>query len=910
MTFTCNYCNRKFPFVSGYNVHLKSHRYCKNVKYMCVLTTCKRIYETYESFRSHNFRLHTSESFKHKVTENIYNNCHTSFVQCEKCNKRIRSRNLKYHIALHDIDSGKSVSCPQSVECLKTFNSAPSLKTHVYRYHFPRIDTSIENIQNNLDFMPHRPNSDFDTPNPNEIVCIDIDTNQFESASQITNSNDTYEESQLKSELFHMKDMLLVLVKLESKNLLSQDAIFSIVESFADIHENALQSIKDKCLSDLKDFPDCLNILERNVFNMRYTESMKCTWRKALKSRYSRFSLYREYFSVVLPVTIKLGRDNFHKVCHFHYVPILETIQSMFQDKSFVEQFNTPYDKVNGLLRDISCGSRCSQDVFFNNSNNLKIILFQDAFEICNPLGSSKTKHKMLGVYMTFANLLPYNRSKVDSIKLVLLCKEKYLKEFDQVKIFKTLIDDIKILENTGVYIENLDKVLHGSLLTLIGDNLGSHTVGGFVENFNATHFCRFCLIEKVNFEKDPTLVGKIRNHQEYCKDVDMAKALNSTDGTTEQLRHSRGVKRDSVFNSLEHYHVVNGLPPCIGHDLFEGVVQYDLPLIINSFIKSNLFSEDVLNMKIEKIINEDKIGIPRYSKRCKKLGGQALENWYFLKYIPFLLLEYIDEENPLWKMIITLREIAMLVCAYEISIGQTAVITSLSKEYLTLRKDYFPGVPLRPKHHFMLHYGHLTRVHGPLIYTWTLRFESKHRFFKNIVRHLPNFINISKSLSYRHQLYQGYLGQGTQYTSTIVAHNALKLTEANISPEIMAVFYENELDIGNTLTSNIIHYKGLKYAVGDYILHKRGEGLRLYFIKIRRIFFEDYENPIFIGTCEPFEYNLQLGLCQSCTEHSHTELLLCKYKDLLQFHAYKPHTIGITMYIVLHHSYVDFYND
>lgn len=51
----------------------------------------------------------------------------------------------------------------------------------------------------------------------------------------------------------------------------------------------------------------------------------------------------------------------------------------MFQDKSFVEQTNTPHHKVNGLLRDISCGSRCLQNDFLSNTDTLKIILFQDA---------------------------------------------------------------------------------------------------------------------------------------------------------------------------------------------------------------------------------------------------------------------------------------------------------------------------------------------------------------------------------------------------------------------------------------------------------------------------------------------------------------------------------------------------
>lgn len=58
---------------------------------------------------------------------------------------------------------------------------------------------------------------------------------------------------------------------------------------------------------------------------------------------------------------------------------------------------------------------------FFLNDNCLKIILYQDAFELCNTLGSSRKKHKILGVYMTLANLNPWHRSKIDQIQLVAL---------------------------------------------------------------------------------------------------------------------------------------------------------------------------------------------------------------------------------------------------------------------------------------------------------------------------------------------------------------------------------------------------------------------------------------------------------------------------------------------------------
>lgn len=50
--------------------------------------------------------------------------------------------------------------------------------------------------------------------------------------------------------------------------------------------------------------------------------------------------------------------------------------------------------------------------------------------------------------------------------------------------------------------------------------------------------------------------------------------------------------------------------------------------------------------------------------------------------------------------------------------------------------QDLFPDVPLLPKHHFLEHYPQLIRAFGPLVGHWTLRFEAKHSFFKQVIRH------------------------------------------------------------------------------------------------------------------------------------------------------------------------------
>ncbi|XP_070529822.1 uncharacterized protein [Cardiocondyla obscurior] len=78
------------------------------------------------------------------------------------------------------------------------------------------------------------------------------------------------------------------------------------------------------------------------------------------------------------------------------------------------------------------------------------------------------------------------------------------------------------------------------------------------------------------------------------------------------------------------------------------------------------------------------------------------------------------------------------------------------------MRQRLFPDVTLRPKHHYLSHYSKLTLEFGPLMKIWTMRFESKHQFFKRTIRNFHNFINVVKCLSEKHELLQSLIRVGT----------------------------------------------------------------------------------------------------------------------------------------------------
>ena len=453
-------------------------------------------------------------------------------------------------------------------------------------------------------------------------------------------------------------------------------------------------------------------------------------------------------------------------------MPIKESLHALFTDESVIFQFLNPLNPKPNVFCDFTDGSVYKSNAKVQEGKCINLILFQDAFEIANPLGSAKSKHKILAVYFILGNLYAFNRSSVDHTQLILLCKEKDFKEYGAEKTFGQLVSDLKDLESTGIVVRGQSYPV--ILSAIAGDNLGSHCIGGFTENFSSSeHFCRFCEISRQDFLNNVLAVGNDRTIRSYRNAVRRA----------EERDHQlvTGIKHDSVFNRLDFYHVSSGLPPCLAHDLFEGIVNFDLALYLRYFVKTRKWlTYEKLSQIVKNFKNADSdAGVKACPPSETKLGGNASQNWYMLRLLPLLVGHLIqDKSDDVWQLILLLREIVQLVTAPAISGGQVAYMHICIQEYMYIdsRANLFPDVSLRPKHHYLLHYPALTLKFGPLVNLWTLRFESKHQFFKRCIRASHNFINVTSMLAERHQFLQAYNSATVRFGDDISANRSIPL--------------------------------------------------------------------------------------------------------------------------------------
>lgn len=120
-----------------------------------------------------------------------------------------------------------------------------------------------------------------------------------------------------------------------------------------------------------------------------------------------------------------------------------------------------------------------------------------------------------------------------------------------------------------------------------------------------------------------------------------------------------------------------------------------------------------------------------------------------------------------------------------------------------------FPNHPLKPKHHYLCHYHELTNHFGPLIHLWTLRFETKHSYFKQCVRKLHNFKNLSTTLGERHQLLQVYLNAGSPFPENVVAERGIEFHVNDYNDDIRGSVACLNFQTGNTVAYNEVTVKG-----------------------------------------------------------------------------------------------------
>lgn len=329
-------------------------------------------------------------------------------------------------------------------------------------------------------------------------------------------------------------------------------------------------------------------------------------------------------------------------------------IQTLLKNREILEKAMSHEATSSEEYKSYRDDASFKDNAFFNEEElRIALFLYVDDFEVANPLGTSRKKHKQTAIYWVLGNLHTKYHSSLQSIQLALLCNANTIKDHGYSEILRPLIQDLVFLEQQGIYVEQLGATVRGTVFIVAADNLAAHSLGGFFESFTVSQVCRFCMAKREEIQHKEVRTGLFQPRTEESHDKHVQDVLQASTNAKKY-----GVKESCpLTETLKHFHVVNGYPPDILHDFLEGIVPLELVVCLKALISKTLISLVALNDAIKQFpytysdrTNQPQL-IPKTFSSKSTIGGNGHENWTLLRLLPLLIGHYIPSGDETWEV-------------------------------------------------------------------------------------------------------------------------------------------------------------------------------------------------------------------------------------------------------------------
>jgi hypothetical protein len=573
------------------------------------------------------------------------------------------------------------------------------------------------------------------------------------------------------------------ILNLRASTNIAAKKLNEIIDQMKDIVENSVKSTLNELDSILKSTVNPIDLSQ--IVNFDEIIENSVAGFKQLNTTYKQDKYFSTNFNVTAPRMIDLSREiitnsrNEEGSMNYKirdkimiYIPLKDVVSNLLQNTSIRKMINEKQNSSsNTVLKSFYDGSLYKNcNYFVVKQNPLQFILYYDELEVCNPLGSKAGVQKLGMFYMVLGNI-PYKyRSCLKMINLIAIVKASYVKSYGMDKILEPIVNDLKEFEN-GVTLSTGENVF-GKLIALTGDNLGVHSVAGLKEGFTAHHCCRYCMstIDEVRQVCDELNIElrSARVHDEQIQELESAFG-----SARSEISKSYGINRESLLGNLQHYHIIDGIPPDIMHDILEGVLPLTVRLLLSKIcIESKTVTLQELNAKVTEFdygYTEllSKPSIIKVQHLQTNLNQNASQMWQLAYMLPLIIGSDVSLNCPYWDNFTVLLEACSIIFSPCITMNMIEFLRLCIEEYLHSFQILY-NKTLIPKQHFLIHYPQLILKFGPLIHFWSMRIEAKHQYFKSLVHAMRNFKNTGLSLARKHQLYQAYTLNGYSFLNSV----------------------------------------------------------------------------------------------------------------------------------------------
>ena len=624
--YTCNRCTTSMCFdnISMLMRHVVlCHANEPSFSYICTLESygiqCCKVFNCASSYKQHIYRQHRDLVHMSKVESGGVN----TQICCPHCDRILDSlSDLSSHYRVH-CESGLKVRCVID-QCTVEFQVYSSYTSHMSRQH--QNDRIINPLYNSK--------------------YLHLNDNVHNDVESVGDSS----ESMNSEQDVCRRHVAVLFLKLQEQCMLPNSTVQTIMSSFQDFLDLAVDNIAQKVDNVCSTYN--ISSEARARLSLAVKQNACVDAFNDLATNWKRMQYYKNNFNFVEPRTIRYNQSNPLVTDSFEYVPLLDSLQMLLKNEEILSQVLRPAVMKANIFSGFSDGSVFKQHaVYQRHPAALQLVLYADEFDVVNPLGVHASVHKMLAFYFVIGNLNQQLKSKKDAIQLLAICNSNDVKRHGLKAVADIIMDDVEILEQQGLAVSGCNENVYGSLAYITGDNLNSHMIGGFNASFgpNVVSPCRYCLVTssevQTAIESDLLSSRTSQNYDEQVKLIKLDPAMKT----------AFGLRYESAFNR-GNFHVVDRLPADIMHDLLEGILPYEMALLLQQLIAGGLLTVQQLN----RIINSWPYGtLDKQNKPVAisvsfgdKIKQNAARTWCLLRLLPLMIGPLVPQDNAYWRFL------------------------------------------------------------------------------------------------------------------------------------------------------------------------------------------------------------------------------------------------------------------
>ena len=349
------------------------------------------------------------------------------------------------------------------------------------------------------------------------------------------------------------------------------------------------------------------------------------------------------------------------------YIPIKRILQALLQRLDIRLAIRNGPACAPNLLQDLCDGELYEKHpVLSCSQNKVQITAYFDEIELCNPLGSHTKVHKIGCLFFSIGNIHPKFRSQLKTMFLVALATAPVINTHGIDEVLRPFVEELQDLHKNklDVYVNGTCEKYDVALLSFLADNLAAHQVGGFKESMSFAHrICRSCMTTtekaQTNFVEANFELRTPETHVKQCTYLEQSQHQQRN-----ELSKIYGINRKSV---LENIPVAQNLPHDIMHDLLEGVIPYELKVMLTHFISNchyftlKQLNEQLLNYDFGYTEASDKPSALHDVKPESSLRQSAAQMWLFATVLPLLIGDLIPETSEHWNCFLLLLKLKIL---------------------------------------------------------------------------------------------------------------------------------------------------------------------------------------------------------------------------------------------------------